>query len=209
MEEVNFDMVSSDNEGLPKVYNTFITEEVASRHDIVAFVHDDVYIDDLRLQQKLYTATRVNGFDLVGLAGCKDPIIKDPALWHLMADRSNLRGCVAHPYNAAKTKYNALSPNFDYPIAYTHFGETPDRVTLLDGLFIAVNLQSALRVGWKFNEEFKYHHYDIASCIDANRKQLKLGVYPINVIHSSPGLLSMEDKNWKQSNEKFLKMYNT
>jgi hypothetical protein len=47
----------------------------------------------------------------------------------------------------------------------------------------------------------------MASCIDANRKGLKIGVYPIHVIHQSPGLLSVEDKLWKTSNEKFLQEY--
>ncbi len=38
-------------------------------------------------------------------------------------------------------------------------------------------------------------------------KKLKIGVYPINVIHRSPGLLSVENPVWKSSNETFIKEY--
>jgi hypothetical protein len=89
----------------------------------------------------------------------------------------------------------------------TAFGPTPSRVALIDGLFMAIHLPSILDKGWRFNENYTFHHYDLASCIDANRKGLKIGVYPIHVIHQSPGLLSMEDKLWKDSNQKFLQEY--
>jgi hypothetical protein len=91
----------------------------------------------------------------------------------------------------------------------TNFGPTPARVAILDGLFLSVKTKSVKETGWKFNENYKFHHYDIASCIDANKKKLKLGVAPIWVMHNSPGLLSFEDKNFNASQEKFLKEYST
>jgi len=92
---------------------------------------------------------------------------------------------------------------------FTNFGPTPSRVVILDGLFISVLTSKVKQTGWKFNENYEFHHYDIASSLDANKMKLKLGVAPIWVMHNSPGLLSFEDKNFLQSQEKFLSEYSS
>lgn len=182
-----------NTQGLPAAYN----QTMLSHHaDWMVFVHDDVYIDDAMLVSKLENAHNIHGYDIVGLAGCLNPIIKSHNLWHVMAERSDLRGQVAHPVNASGQ------------IITTPFGPTPSRVVIIDGLFMAVRMKSVEKTPWKFNENYSFHHYDMSSCIDANRHKLKIGVYPINVIHSSPGLMSVNDNNWKTSNECFLKEYN-
>jgi len=180
--------------GLPAVYNTYINTKTAKKYDIVLFVHDDVYIDDLKLRGKLYQA--IENYDIIGLAGCLSPRIKKPALWHMMSDRSNWRGFVAH------VNHNDIST-----IQMTSFGITPSRVTMIDGLFMAVNLKKALAVGWKFNEQYDFHHYDLSSCLDANKLKLKLGVIPLSVIHSSPGLVHPTSE-FEQSQSKFIQQYN-
>ena len=193
-------IIANNTEGLSKTYNSILKNCIA-RGDVqwVVFVHDDVYIDDGDLDRKLNCAQLFHKFDIIGLAGCVNPSIKQHNLWHLMADRKDLRGHVAHPTGEFL--------NDKRQIFVTSFGPTPSRVTLIDGLFIAVNVNSAKQANWKFNENYKFHHYDIASCIDANNLKLKIGTYPINVIHSSPGLLSMHDKSWNESNVKFISEY--
>ena len=89
----------------------------------------------------------------------------------------------------------------------TSFGPTPSRVALLDGLFISVNTKKIKEVNWKFNENYTFHHYDIASSIDANKKKLKLGVTPIWVIHKSPGLLDPNSSVFLNSQKKFIQEY--
>ena len=93
-DEVKLKIHFENSEGLGQVYNNYINHKISSKHDIVLFVHDDVYIDDYKLRGKLYAA--IKEYDIIGLAGCIDPKIKSPALWHLMADRDNWRGYVAH-----------------------------------------------------------------------------------------------------------------
>lgn len=186
-------LIRGNRQGLSAAYNNAMN---IISDDWVVFVHDDVYIDDCRLRDKLVQARDDHGFDVVGLAGCINPSIKAHNLWHVMADRKDLRGQVAHP---AGSKGQIMT---------TAFGPTPSRVTMIDGLFMAVHVESIKSTGWKFNENYTFHHYDLSSCIDANRQKLKIGVYPINVIHSSPGLKSLEDTTWKNSNERFLKEYN-
>lgn len=196
--EVKLEIIEQNTRGLPEVYNEYISEKIAKKHDIVLFVHDDVYIDDLKLRGKLYN--NINAFDIVGLAGCVKPKIKQPVLWHLMAERNNLRGCVAHPINISDSEYAVVN---------TTFGYTPSRVAIIDGLFMAINLKTVLKSGWRFNENFHFHHYDIASCLDANKLKLKIGVAPIHVIHDSPGLLNTNDLSWSRSQQTFLKLYGT
>jgi hypothetical protein len=72
---------------------------------------------------------------------------------------------------------------------------------------MAVNLKNVLQAGWKFNESFKFHHYDLSSCLDANKLKLKIGTYPIHVTHASPGLRDINDKTFQESQQIFYKQY--
>lgn len=193
-EDDTLHIVTNNRRGLSKVYNEFINEKIAKEHDRIIFVHDDVYIDDVMINVKLNEAMYGESkFDIVGLAGTRNPQIKHPALWHIMGKREDHRGYAGHIFGKHKVM--------------TGFGLTPDRVAIIDGLFVAVNVARALETGWRWNENFDFHHYDIASCIDANAKGMRIGVWPINVFHASPGLASLEDVAWSKSNEKFLQLY--
>lgn len=191
--EVKVKIHFENKEPLPKIYNQYLTKQTLRNHDIVVFAHDDVYVDDLKIKGKLDLAS--NGLDIMGLAGCVNPVIKKPGLWHLMSNQKDWRGHVAHT-----TREEGV-------IQMTSFGPTPSRTVLVDGLFMAVNLKTVINTGWKFNEAFSFHHYDLASCLDANKLKLKIGVIPISVIHDSPGLTNYNDRSFQESEKKFLQMY--
>ena len=193
-EKVSLVINANNSDGLSKAYNKQIVSENLIKHDIVLFAHDDVYIDDLKLQGKLYAAINNLKYDIVGLAGTSQIEVKKPCLWHRMSDPKNWSGAVSHPVNQSK-------------VSVSTFGVWPERCLVMDGLFLAVNLQRALETGWKFNENYKYHHYDISSCLDANRKRLRMGTYPIWVTHDSPGLRDINDTSFKQSEETFYNEY--
>ena len=178
--------------GLSVTYNTFLDQH--PEYECVIFAHDDIFIDDLLLLDKLDAA--FNDYDIIGLAGGSSPVLAPPILWHLMCPRNTHAGCVAHFANEQATQ-----------IFHTAFGPTPARVALIDGLFMAVKVPLINKVGWRFNPEFTYHHYDIAGCIDANNKKLKIGVIPINVIHASPGLRSLQDPKFQASQNAFMRLY--
>jgi glycosyltransferase involved in cell wall biosynthesis len=185
---------ANNSTGLSRAYNKQLVAENLIKHDIVLFVHDDVYIDDLKLKGKLYTAIEDLNYDIVGLAGTRSLQIKRPYLWHLMSERKDWSGAVTHPVDKDR-------------LLTTTFGPWPMRCAVLDGLFLAVNLQRALELGWMFNEKFTFHHYDISSCIDANNKKMKMGTYPIHVTHNSPGLRDMNDKTFVKSADTFKELY--
>lgn len=183
--------------GLSKAYNKQLVADNLIKHDIVLFVHDDVYIDDMKLKGKLYTAINELNYDIVGLAGANEVRISKPCLWHKMSRPQSWSGSVSHP---VEMEDNSM-------LHVTSFGPWPRRCVVLDGLFLAVDLKRVLEVGWKFNENYDFHHYDISGCLDANKLKLKMGTYPIHVTHSSPGLRDYNDKSYQQSEMKFYDEY--
>jgi GT2 family glycosyltransferase len=85
----------------------------------------------------------------------------------------------------------------------TSFGPTPSRVAIIDGVFMAINLEKIASAGVRFDEQFKFHHYDIDFSLQCNKNSLKIGVWPILINHQSPGLKGFDD-SWNSSNEKFI-----
>lgn len=89
----------------------------------------------------------------------------------------------------------------------TVFGPTNSRALILDGLFIAVDVNKLLETNTFFDENFSFHHYDISFCLRANQNKLKMGVCPLKVTHYGLGD-SMNSQNWTKSAELFKKLYN-
>jgi GT2 family glycosyltransferase len=188
------DMVWGNSEGLSTAYNRKIAQYAGSGVDFLVFVHDDVYLDDLKFADKLQKAHSILGFQIIGVAGAAALDIEFPTLWHLMAKKEHRRGFVHHSIGGMQTEA-------------TNFGPTPAEVIILDGVFMAIHLPSIVAAGWRFNENYRFHHYDIASCLEAFKLGLKMGVFPIHLIHLSQGLSSFSDKLWRESNDVFLAEY--
>jgi hypothetical protein len=185
----------NNKRSLSEIYNEYITSSYLKHHDIILFIHDDVYIDDLGCFDKLYNSIFNYDNDIVGLAGSTRATIKKPALWHMMSQKEFHSGHVTHINDTDNTLYT------------TSFGPYPRRCLLLDGLFLGINLRTVLKSGWSFNENFKFHHYDIASCIDANTAKLKLSTCNIHAVHQSGGLHDYYDTTFQESEKKFLQLY--
>lgn len=188
-ETFDFTVIKDNKEGLSTVYNKYITDENSDK--IVLFVHDDLIIDTLFLVEHLNKSP----YTVTGLAGTKSLNLKaDKTAWHLMADRKDFLGEVKHIK--------------DGNIWTTVFGPTAGAVTVVDGLFIAVDVEKILKRGIRFNEEpdFAFHFYDITFCLDCINSSLSVGVLPINVIHYGLGD-SMNTPEWEKANLKFKDTY--
>jgi hypothetical protein len=185
----NCSIVYENKEGLPKVYNKFINQSYLDKH--IIFVHDDVLIEDLFWKEKLDISFQK--YDIVGLAGSKKCDLSKPPAWHLMSDREDYCGEVAHCHEKR--------------VWTTCFGPTESRVLVMDGLFIAVNVHNLMKTVTRFDENFDFHHYDISFCLRANRNKLKMAVAPIRVVHFGLGD-SMNTPEWHKSAEIFKKNYN-
>ena len=179
----------NNTKSLASVYNKHITDE--NKDKILVFVHDDALIEDLFLTEKLNEA--IQEFDIVGVAGIKPNItLKEPALWHLMGNKEQYSGAVAH-----------FLPNENTKRFMTNFGLTPERTILLDGVFLAVNVENIIKTELKFDETnpARFHFYDLDFCLSANRLGIKYGTWPIWLTHKSYGLTKpdpefMEGQSW-------------
>jgi hypothetical protein len=191
--EFDFEIVKDNTSGLPEVYNRFLIEK--NKDKIVLFVHDDLEIHDLSLVEKLNESK----WDITGLAGAGQFEFQDKNLWHICAPRETLSGSVTHPLAQQVGNEIHVDPNRRLS---TLFGPTPQRCLVLDGLFLAVNVDRAIETGWRFDERHYFHHYDIASCLSANEKKLKMGTYPIFVVHHGLGN-SFFTPEWEESNKIF------
>lgn len=179
----DFVIVKDNKEGLSKLYNKFLQDE-KYKNNILLFVHDDVELEDIFLVDKLNNSP----YNVTGLAGAKSIDLKKHSAWHLMSKRQDHVGEVAHCNNNA--------------IWTTVFGPTNSRSLVVDGLFIAVDVEKINTKGAKFDEDFEFHHYDICFCLDCNSKKITIGVLPIRVIHHGLGD-SMLSKEWESSAAKF------
>jgi len=186
----DFEIVKDNSAGLPEVYNRYLTEK--NKDKIVLFCHDDVEIHDLSLVEKLNESP----WDITGLAGATQFTFQDKNLWHMCAPRGTHSGSVTHPLVTQNGDQIQTDPTKKLS---TLFGPWPERCLVLDGLFLAVNVDRALETGWRFDERHHFHHYDIASCLGANEKKLKMGTYPIFVVHYGLGNSFMTPE-WEQSN---------
>ena len=155
------------------------------QYDAIIFLHDDVFITDAFLIEKLQVAFAQ--FDVVGLAGGADISLKSYGLWHAMCDPKTFSGAVSH--------FDSTGKEF-----VTSFGPFGKRCLLMDGLFLAVNPKTTKSVNW--DENVKFHHYDLLFCLEANKLKLKLGTAPIYVNHQSPGLQGFSDE-FKKSDAYF------
>lgn len=191
--DFNHTIYRDNTDGLSKRYNE-VLEKKEVKNSILVFAHDDLFIADGFLGEKLNAA--MERFDIVGLAGIKAPIeIKSPAAWHMAGPPEQFSGAVAH-----------YKPNDPISQWMTSFGPTPERVILIDGVFIAVNTEKISAAGLRFDEDFKFHHYDLSFCLRANALKLKIGTWPIYAVHRGLGT-SMLTPEWKESEKKFKEKY--
>ena len=187
---LNFHIVTNNTEGLSKVYNNFINDD--NKDKIVLFVHDDVIIHQIDLVENLNKA--IENFDIIGLAGSEEFNIGEKNMWHICSDRSKHSGSVTH-----------VIPNTDL-VCGSVYGPTPKRCLVMDGLFLAVNIERAISQEWKFDEDFDFHFYDLSSCLLANQKRLKMGTWNINVTHYGIGD-SCFSTSWEENNKKFVEKW--
>jgi len=169
-----YGLAFDNGEGLPHIYNHFILENDAC--EIILFVHDDVWIDDYFLLDRLVDALQV--YDVVGVAGNTRRIPFQPA-WGFVDidftwDRDHLSGAIAEGQG---------------PGGVVHVGGvTPAACELLDGVFLAVRKSVLLEKRVFFDPRFDFHFYDMDFCRTARANGLRLGTWPICLTHQGKGL---------------------
>lgn len=168
-------MVAFSNQaGLPMVYNHSLA--LMQHDDVALFIHDDVWIEDFALVEHVQAGLEV--FDLVGVAGNKRRIARQPA-WCFVdrqltwEESANLSGRIAHG---------------DFPFAEVcAYGPMPSECQLLDGVLLAVRRSTLDKADIRFDERFDFHCYDMDLCRQLRQAGLRIGTWPICITHQSGG----------------------
>jgi len=181
----------ANSAGLPDVYNSRIWE--GNRSKILVFVHDDVWIDDYFLADRVIAG--LQAFDIIGVAGNRRRVAGQRA-WHYVrapgdVDPADRSGAIAHGRNPFGT--------------VSFFGQAPAECELLDGVFIAARLQTLLERSLRFDPLFSFHFYDLDFCRAARAAGLRLGTWPICLTHQSGG--SFESPAWQGAYDKYRKKW--
>jgi GT2 family glycosyltransferase len=184
-------IIFNNKRGLPVVYNEKI--EGAEADSLLAFIHDDVWIDDYYFTQRIIDG--LNQYDVIGVAGNRRRISGQPA-WHVNQnfvwdDKQYLTGAVAH------------GPNPFGPISF--FGKVPSACELLDGVFISAKKSSLVRANCYFDELFDFHFYDMDFCRTARKNGLTLGSWPISLTHQSGGAFNTD--HWKKGHRSYIEKW--
>lgn len=188
--------ITEDNKrGLSEVYNEKLDAiSYITPADYVHFIHDDVEILD-NWQRICDDIESRPDWMIQGVAGASKIEIKYPSLWNVMGDPKSFKGSLHHFTEDGTQLFS------------TPCGLRPAQTVLLDGVYLCVNVDLYRTGKWKFDEQFKFHHYDLAASLDAVNLGYKIGVANINIVHKSHGLHSLNDKEWQESNDLFLKKY--
>ena len=187
-------LFAENTSGLPSIYNSAI-EATKNDPSILIFLHDDVYICDFLWLRSIFQG--LQKFDLLGLAGNKRRLSRQPS-WAFIDEEftwdegQNLSGIIGHGSGIP-----------DYNISA--FGEPGQAVKLLDGVLLACQSQTLHAHDIRFDERFDFHFYDLDLCRQLESQQLKMGTWPISVIHESGG--GFGSPAWRDGYEKYLEKW--
>ena len=170
-----FIFVEKNTKSLAKVYNSAIDLAIQTKKDYIVLCHDDIIIES-DIAYKLPDILR-NDFDIVGVAGTTQCKLEEPALWHIMGGGfggGNLHGAVAHGNETQKQM--------------TSFGPYPQRVVLIDGVFMAIHRRVFEKIRFDESNPAGFHFYDLDYSLQCYKAGFKVGVSDIMITHASPGL---------------------
>lgn len=182
-----------NSRGLGACYNEAV-DEIDNPEEILVFIHDDVTLADFFWVDKLLLG--LQKFDVIGLAGNKRRVARQPA-WAFIDEnftwdaRENLSGIVGH--------------GDGFPCSLSVYGEVWQPLKLMDGVLIATRKKTLTAHGVRFDEQFRFHFYDMDLCRQLEAKNVSMGTAPLGVIHASGGAFGGPD--WRQGYQTYLEKW--
>jgi hypothetical protein len=192
-------LFGENGRGLSSVYNQAI-EETRSSPRVLVFIHDDIHFFDLFWPNSILAGLK--HFDLIGTLGCKRHYPNQLSWVHVLKGdkvvnpkREDVSGAVVHFSDRDATPVEKMSKGtpvdrlapFDSEIYLSYFGPPEQEVVLLDGMLMACKSERLIAEDIRFDEQFDFHFYDMDFCRQFEQKGLKMGTWPISVLHGSHG----------------------
>jgi hypothetical protein len=193
-------LFARNNRSLGACFNEVI--ESAAPDAILAFIHDDVSIDDWQVAYRLEEA--LTRFDVVGVAGNRRRQAHQETWWMMpsrLVEGKRILDCWDFDFLSG-----AIGHGRPADAQVTRFGATPSPVALLDGVFLAARAGVLQRTGVRFDPRLAFHHYDLDFCRSASAAGLRIGTWPIALTHASRGE-SVHSPAWAESVEIYLRKW--
>ena len=188
---VELRLFANNSFGLPRIYNEAIAESKASPA-ILVFIHDDIHLSDYFWAFRILEG--LEQFHVIGIVGNKRRVPKQPS-WAQIDDRFT--------WDARENLSGIVGQGTGFPCHnLCVFGPSMQEVKLLDGILLACRSSVLLESGVRFDERFDFHFYDQDFCRQAEEKGLRMGTWPIAVVHESDAQMSTDA--WKGAYGKYL-----
>ena len=177
---------------LAEAYNGALEE--ADPEALLLFCHDDVWLGELPLVPLLNESLET--FDLVGVAGNGRRLPGQVCWWLRPGD-----GAWDHPHLVGSIHHGDECRN-----RATQFGPSPAPAALLDGVALAARAGVLQAAGVRFDPELDFHFYDLDVCRQALAAGLRLGVWPLPLVHASGGTAG--SPAWQRCCERYQRKWN-
>jgi hypothetical protein len=188
---IDLRIFANNTAGLPSVYNIALRESFTAPA-VLIFIHDDVHLLDFFWPERVLAG--LDSFDIIGLAGNKRRLPRQPG-WMFIDEKftrdspDNLSGVVSHGEN--------------WPArGICYYGPPGVEVKMMDGLMLAAHSETLRSQRVMFDEAFDFHFYDLDFCRQAERRKLRMGTWPIQVMHESNGAFISD--GWRNGYAKYL-----
>lgn len=183
-----------NSQGLPAVYNEAVA--TAQPHtELFIFLHDDLWLPDLFWLESV--AAGLAHFDVIGIVGNRR---------HYPRQLSCAFAGSSREFDSPQHLSGRIGIGRDpYPEFISCYGDTPAQCALLDGLFLAVRRRTLETANLRFDERFLFHCYDMDFCRQASAHGLRLGTWPISVVHGSKG--EVGSLAWQRDYAAYLEKY--
>ena len=178
----NWACKTGNQDSLAFGYNKILSDDRVTGK-ILILMHSDLCVDDMFVKDKLEKRfSDCPKAGVVGIAGGRRimNVPNRPSLWHLITVQNELMGEVSQ---------NVTSDELS-PIVTTRFGLQGKRAIIVDGCFMAVDVDRIRAAGVTFDENSpsKFNFYDLIFSLRCYWAGVEVYVDSIHVIHTSPGL---------------------
>ena len=186
------ELAFENSEGLSRVYNRAIEKHRSLKTDYLIFVHDDAFLNDLFLFEKLEKGFRA--FDLIGIAGAT----------YLNLDSENVGWFHCPPHCRAGGVLHPVVDRKEGQFCHESFGAAPKRCLVVDGVFMALKMAALGEI--RFDEQFTFDFYDLDFCLAMHKAGRAIGVAPILITHLSQGA-SLGGRRFKLLERRFIEKH--